>query len=293
MTVMRAVVLAVLLSACADDAPPAETMYDRLGGEPGIRAVIEDFVAKLGADDKVNGYFLNRSVDLDHVTRCFVLQLDELAGGPQDYPGDSGCRSMADAHAGLGISQLDFDDVMTHLLSSLEEADVTADDRATISAALLPMADDIVEDPDSDATVYQRVGRKPAIATVVTNFESRVAADSRVNGFFAGIQDFTRIHACLTRQVCSIDGPCKYGEEVAAEFGDLSTQFPCRGMVPAHIGLADENDSPITIDDFNAIAENLITELDAAGVTPADRDAIIGAIAPLCAEIVADGTGCP
>ena len=34
-------------------------------------------------------------------------------------------------------------------------------------------------------------------------------------------------------------------------------------------------------------------EFDEAGVTPADRDAIIGAIAPLCAEIVAGGTGCP
>ena len=50
--------------------------------------------------------------------------------------------------------------------------------------------------------------------------------------------------------------------------------------------------SPILIEDFNAIAENLITELAAAGVTPGDIDAIIGAIAPLCPQIVANGTGC-
>ncbi len=93
--------------------------------------------------------------------------------------------------------------------------------------------------------------------------------------------------------MCGIDGPCKYGEEMPEEFGDLQGQFPCRSMAPSHFGLLDDNANPITIDDFNAIAANLITALDDAGVTMTDRNAIIGAIAPLCPQIVADGTGCP
>jgi hypothetical protein len=128
---------------------------------------------------------------------------------------------------------------------------------------------------------------------VVTDFEARVTADARVNGFFAGVTDITRLHQCLTRQICAIDGPCRYGEEVAAEFAPLTGQFPCRPMAAAHFGLQDPGGGPILIEDFNAIAENLTMALSAAGVPQSDIDAILGAIAPLCSQIVAGGTGCP
>lgn len=298
-TLFAALALASTLAACGDnadgggDAAP-DTLYQRLGGAAGIRGVVEDFVARVSADPAINGYFLNASVDGDRLVTCLVKQLGHATGGPETYPDPAaGCRDMAAAHAGLGISTNDFNDLVTHLVDALGQAGVVTADIDAITAVLAPMAGDIVEDEGNDATVYQRVGRKPAISTVVTNFETRVVADPRVNGFFAGITDITRLHACLTRQVCAIDGPCRYGEEVAAEFAPLTGQGPCRDMAATHAGLLDDNDSPILIEDFNAIAENLITELAAAGVAEADIDAIIGAIAPLCAQIVAGGTGCP
>lgn len=291
-----AVLVLAFLSGCgADEARPADaggTLYDRLGGAAGVRTVVDDLLARAYADDQINGYFRNASVDRSRLATCFARYLGAAAGGPEAYPG-SGCGSVAEAHAGLGISGNDHADLVGHLDAALAAAGVAAADRAAVLDLLAGAEADVVEDPTSDATVYQRVGRKPAIGAVVTDFEARVAADPRVNGFFAGVTDLTRLHQCLTRQVCSIDGPCRYGEELPEEFAPLPSQPPCRGMIATHDGLRDTEGSPITIDDFNAIAENLVMALTAAGVAEADRTAIIGAIAPLCAEIVAGGTGCP
>lgn len=290
-----AAVVALGLFACGDDAdPPDETLYERLGGEAGIEAVVEDFLARVDGDEKINGYFRNTSVDGGRLERCLVKQIGNATGGPQAYPDPAaGCRSMAEAHAGLGISTVDFNDLVAHLVDALEDAGVAAADIETITGVLDGVRGDVVEDVDSNATVYQRVGRKAAIATVVTDFEALVVADDRVNGFFAGVTDITRLHQCLTRQICAIDGPCKYGEEVDAEFAPLTGQFPCRAMGPSHFGLQDTAGSPILIEDFNAIAENQVLALTAAGVAPADIDAIVGALGALCPEIVANGTGCP
>lgn len=291
----------VALAGCGDDEMKPDSgpalLYDRLGQAAGIRDVVEDFVERVSADDKINGYFLNASVDGDRLIGCLVKQLGNATGGPEVYPDPAGttggCRGMEAAHEGMGISTVDFNDLVAHLVAALTAADVAPADIETITEVLAPLSADIIEDPDNNLTVYQRVGRKPAIATVVTNFENRVIADARVNGFFASLTSTTRLHNCLTRQVCSIDGPCKYGEEVPAEFPGLDAQFPCRGMTPTHLGLFDENAGPITIDDFNAIVENLVTELTAAGVASTDIAAIGGALGPLCPMIVANGTGCP
>lgn len=273
------------------------SLYNRLGQEAGIRAVVVDFVARISADEKINGYFLNASVDGDRLVGCLVKQLGNATGGPQVYPDPAGtaggCRGMAASHQDLHISTVDFNDLVGHLVTALTAAGVAAADIEAITDVLAPLAADIVEDPDNNGTVYQRVGRKPAIATLATNFENRVVADARVNGFFASLTSTTRLHNCLTRQVCGIDGPCKYGEEVPAEFPGLDNQFPCRNMTATHFGLYDESAGPITIEDFNAIVEDLVTELTAAGVAADDIAAIGGALAPLCSEIVAGGTGCP
>ncbi len=299
LALVLALVTACLAAGCGDnnsgaatDAEP-DTLYGRLGGHSGIHYIVLDFVNRVSRDEAINGYFLNSSVDGERLVLCLVAQIGNAVGGPESYPDPAlGCRDMATAHAGMGISSNDFADLVGHLVDALTTANESTADIEAVTAVLAPLAADIVEDVDNDDTVYQRVGRKPAIATVVTNFETRVVADPRVNGFFATITDITRLHACLTRQVCSIDGPCRYGQEVEAEFAPLQGQGPCRDMIATHFGLLDTAGSPILIDDFNAIAENLITELAAAGVTQGDIDAIIGAIAPLCAQIVAGGTGC-
>lgn len=263
----------------------ADTLYDRLGGEEGIRAVVEDAVVnRIAADPKINAFFFNDGVDISITINCLVDQLGSLTGGPQTYPNDA-CRDMKETHEGMGISDNDFNDLAGHFVAALTDAGVAQADIDVIVEALVGMHDDIVEDPTNDATVYQRVGRQPAIQSVVTAFVDLVLADPTLMAFFTST-DRPRFEACLVRQVCGIDGPCEYGLEVPAFQPELGGSV-CRDMLSSHEGLT------ITIEDFTALVGHLVTAMTDAGVAQPDQDAILGALGPLCTDIVTDPATCP
>ena len=62
----------------------------------------------------------------------------------------------------------------------------------------------------ADKSLYERLGGKKAITAVVDDFVGRVAADKRINGFFAGA-NVPRLKMTLVDQICeATGGPCKY-----------------------------------------------------------------------------------
>ena len=296
------------LGACSDDtsmtadagttadAGGTATLYDRLGGQAGITTVINAFVGKVLADPKINGYFLNNTLNATRLVTCLVKQVGSLTGGPQTYPTGTapadadGCRNMKASHAGLKISTNDWNDLAGHLLTALEEAGVAAGDRMVIAQALEPLKPDIIEDPGSNGTVYQRVGRKPAIATVVTDFVGRVVADQTLVGFF-GTTNAARLELCLVRQVCGIDGPCVYGQEVEDAVKVGNAIVACKDMASSHAGLMN-GARGIRKADFDALVMHLVAAMTQAGVTETDRGAVLGALGPLCPQIVAPGESC-
>ena len=105
-------VCASALAGCGGSAAAAktETVYTRLGERAGIAAVVKDFLAAVVADPKINGYFLNSSVNQEHLGDCLTDQIASATGGPEKY----GCKSMKAAHADLGISSRDFDDLVAN-----------------------------------------------------------------------------------------------------------------------------------------------------------------------------------
>jgi truncated hemoglobin YjbI len=267
-----------------------DSLYARLGENAGIKKAVEGFVNRVIGDPKINGYFLNKQVDGANLIACLVKQLGEATGGPEKYD----CKDMKTTHAGMGISKADFDDLAGHLVAELTDLGVAKADIDTIVGVLAPMAADIVEDPTNDKTIYQRIGRKPAVQTVITNFAAKVVADATLNGFFA-TTDLDRLGTCLVRQVCeATGGPCKYGFEVDA--GDIekgvTADTPCRDMKSAHAAI-NASATPILITDFSKLVGHANEALMEAGVTAADIAAIDGALGPTCKDIVKDGTGCP
>jgi hemoglobin len=288
--------LALALPACKGDSGSensdeseggGDTIYERLGGADGIHeAVTEIVVDRVAPDPKINGYFLNSGVNVTIVIDCLATQLGSLTGGPEVYP-NADCRDMATAHEGLGISDADFMDLAGHVVAELTERGVAQEDIDVIVGALTGMYDDIVEDPDNNLTVYQRAGRLPGIQGAVAEFYTIITTDPAVMAFFSGL-DIDRLEGCLSRLVCSIDGPCEFGGELPG----LDPMFPegqspCMDIMSAHEGLN------ITIDDFNAVAADLTMALDNVGLAPADRDAILGVVGPLCNQIVTDTATCP
>ncbi|MGH3168789.1 MAG: group I truncated hemoglobin [Trebonia sp.] len=117
----------------------AETsIYDAIGGDDALVAVVDDFYDRVLADPDLAPYFAG--------TRLPALkgkQVEFFAGalgGPQVYQG----QSMRQVHAGRGITQSAFDKVAYHLTSSLVTAGVPGDLVSQIIGAVAPLADDIV-----------------------------------------------------------------------------------------------------------------------------------------------------
>lgn len=279
-----------------------ETIYHRMGRKPGVQTVIDDFVARVVADPKINGYFLNAQLNVPRLHSCLVRQICGATGGPCRYGFEAGpelfddipCRDMLSTHQGLGISTGDFNDLASALVGALTSSSpLSQADIMTIVEVIAPLSPMIVEDEFNEETIYQRVGRKPGIQIIIADFVTRVVGDASLVGFFAQT-NADRLGTCLVRQLCqATGGPCRYGFEVGPELFD---NVPCRDMTTTHTNSTNPPGgmgAVITKADFDTLVGHLVDAMVAAGsVSPEDRDGITGALAPLCPQIVAGGTGC-
>ncbi len=150
-----AVLAAAAISACGNDSPAGPSMqslYDKYGGAPTVRKVVDDAVTALLADPVQAPFFASLgqpgSVTPDHLTSCLRLQFTALLGGPATYPGrnDRGemCRDMTSAHANLAISGPVFDGFIAGLSSVLKADGVSDADIAAIAPALIGLRPQIV-----------------------------------------------------------------------------------------------------------------------------------------------------
>jgi hemoglobin len=132
------VVAILLMSSTAQATMHNGSLYNRLGGKPAIRLVVEDFVQNVAADHRINGFF--GTTNIPRLKRLLVEQICEASGGPCRYGG----RSMRAAHRGLGIRNADFNALVQDLGRSLNKYGVPAREQRELTAILLPLKRDIV-----------------------------------------------------------------------------------------------------------------------------------------------------
>jgi hemoglobin len=110
-------------AAYAADAEPADSLYHRLGGEPAVHAVVEDFVQRVLADAHVNRWFEHVAKDAQEAAE-YKQHLSEFlcktAGGPCAYHG----KDMVAAHHGMHVTEEAFAAVARHLEEALTQAKV-------------------------------------------------------------------------------------------------------------------------------------------------------------------------
>src|SRR5256885_1772837 len=66
----------------------AASLYDRLGGQPAITKVVDDFVANVAADSRINKFFTAAAGDqneMAHFKQMLVEQICQASGGPCKY----------------------------------------------------------------------------------------------------------------------------------------------------------------------------------------------------------------
>lgn len=101
--------------------PPS--LYERLGGSPGIENLIESFYIRVLADPELAPFF--RDVALDRLKSMQREFFSMALGGPVTYSG----RPLGHVHHGRGITRHHFALFVAHLLETLR--DLGCDDTET------------------------------------------------------------------------------------------------------------------------------------------------------------------
>jgi hemoglobin len=135
------------------------TLWDRLGGDSGVKKVIDDFVDLAASDRKVN-FDRNGKFKLDAaaVTRLKEQLRDfisQATGGPYSYRG----KSMKEVHRGMGITNAEFDALAADLKQALERNGVGAADIEQVMQVVGAARADIVE--GSAASEKKPADKKP------------------------------------------------------------------------------------------------------------------------------------
>lgn len=142
-TVFAAGLLA--LAVCAPvHAQQAATLYKRLGGYDALAAVTDDFLGRLAADQQFGRFFVGHSADsIKRIRQLIVDQLCAATGGPCVYTG----RDMKTAHAGLGITDKDWDASVRLLVATLDKFSVPPKEKDEVLGAIGGLKKDIVDKP--------------------------------------------------------------------------------------------------------------------------------------------------
>jgi len=130
-----------LAHACAEmnkEMGEEALLYDRLGGKEAIVAVVDDFVANVAADDRINGFFAN--TDIAHLKAMLVDQVCEASGGPCVYTG----KDMKSAHAGMQITEEQFNAMGEDMLKTLQTFQVPERETNEVMTLLGSMQGDII-----------------------------------------------------------------------------------------------------------------------------------------------------
>jgi hemoglobin len=131
----------LLLGACQNmgmTPMQQKSLYDRLGGQGAIVAVVDDFVGNVAADNRINKFFAK--TDIPRLKRLLVEQICAGTGGPCTYTG----RDMKSAHAGMGINDAQFNALVEDLVKSLDKFKVPEKEKGELLGILGPMKPSIV-----------------------------------------------------------------------------------------------------------------------------------------------------
>lgn len=113
-------------------------VFDLIGGASAVEAVVDDLFARVLGDALLAPRF--DGIDMNEQRRHMRQFITTALGGPDIYRG----RTMAEAHASLGITGTEFDQVAGHLKASLDGAGVPTELVAQILATVATQREPVV-----------------------------------------------------------------------------------------------------------------------------------------------------
>jgi hemoglobin len=125
--------------AASQKAPAASrSLFERLGGQEGIEAVVDALLVNIGADNRIKQYFNN--LDQVRFKTNNVAFLCEKTGGPCTYTGGEIKR----VHKSLQVSSEDFNAMMETIGKTLDQKSVAEADKKELMDLLASYKGEIV-----------------------------------------------------------------------------------------------------------------------------------------------------
>jgi hemoglobin len=128
--ILATVVAGAAPAAALADGAGETSLYDRMGGWDNIARIVNDTIALHQANPEISAYFADVDTEVlaGHVTAFFAAGV----GGPSKYTG----RDMTTTHAGMDMTDADFDSAVADVLRACEMNGVGEADRAEVAAIL-------------------------------------------------------------------------------------------------------------------------------------------------------------
>lgn len=177
-TITTAVLAAIVLSLASTMAISSEkSLYERIGGEKKVRAIVEDIWNNHSANPIVKDRFAKSN---PVYVKQMVFEIFAAATGATDvkYHG----KDMKTAHAGMNISEMEFNAVVDDVLAACASHGVEQQELDEILAILWSVRKDIVN------------------SHIIT--DTLVKADSHQSSSYASDSDDQDLEHCLKSHDC-------------------------------------------------------------------------------------------
>jgi len=128
----------LLLAGCASTSRPAPTLYDELGGQVGLEALVETLLSRVADDPRINQMFAR--VNIVMLNQHLNEKLCQVSDGPCNYQG----KAMGPAHAHLPIGQGQFNALVEDLMWAMDQQKISRTTQNRLIKRLAPMQGEIV-----------------------------------------------------------------------------------------------------------------------------------------------------
>jgi hemoglobin len=116
----------------------AESLYQRLGGETGLSAIVTDTLENHLNNPVVAPRF--RGADMKKLHKLAVEFFGMGSGGPQKYTG----RDMKETHKGMNVSEQEFLAVVDDIMAALDKNNITPETKTEVLGILYSLKSEII-----------------------------------------------------------------------------------------------------------------------------------------------------
>jgi len=119
------------------------SLYSRLGRRQGLMKVLDDFLANVQADNRINKFFADTAQDpkrLESLKNSIYSQICQASGGRCKYKG----KEMNEAQKEMNITDAHFSAIVENLSNALDKNSVQAKEKSELLAIFAPMKSEII-----------------------------------------------------------------------------------------------------------------------------------------------------